>query len=399
MAGVVLLDSEFVDAAMLKDSPHFFQKQLGNAKQLENAKCYCRPDHPIDMVVRQLHSGRILASWPGSLESHAPDCPFLGQSNAVPTQQVIEKLPVPIPHELAYRDGWVYGASATKGRDGVTNRTVDLQWLLAELWQSSLLSSWSPQWRRDWFFIKRRLMRAAGRMVVNAESLGLHLHVVEPFNSNRKIEINQEWEAFVAPLASAPFNLVGSAEGQAFRIGLVLGELNSARMVQGTWVLQLRNHFEEFGLVPEAAASIDSRLTSKLQQLSFGGAFRPVVLMCVALDDLGLFHVLDMTLMEVGSRWLPGTLNIEKEIAHELVERGYEVHITKAHKWGGGVPYLICRKGMNMPWTAIYTYATSMSPLKMQQYQTKMLSEPVNLGRKCLFVGYDHPIQKILTGL
>lgn len=356
MAAVVLLDSEFVDAAMLKDSPHLYQKQLGNAKQLESAKCYCRPDHPIDMVVRQLQSGRILASWPGSLESHATGCPFLGQSAVAPLLQISEKLPVALKHELTYRDGWMFGAAVNSREEG-TNRPVDLQWLIAELWRASLLSSWSPEWRRDWTFIKRRVMHAAGGMVVNTESLGSHLHVVEPYKANKKAEINQEWNAFVAPLARAPFNLVGHADGQEFRTGLVLGELNSARMAQGTWVLQLRNHFEEFGLVPEAAASIDSRLTSKLQQLSFGGQFRPVVLMCVALDDLGLFHVLDMTLMEVGSRWLPGTLNIEKDITHVLADDGYEIHITKAHKWGGGLPYLICRKGMNMPWIAIYTYA------------------------------------------
>ena len=399
MAGVVLLDSEFVDARMLKDRPDLFQGQLGKAKRLENAKCYCVPDHPIDMVVRQLQNGRILASWPGSLKSHAPECPFWGQSVLAPALQVGGNSIPQQQCEIVYRDGWTFGSVSALNRGSEAQVQVDLQWLLAELWQSSMLNSWSPEWRRDWSLIKRRIASAAERMTVNAESLGLHLHVVESFTAKKKSVINNEWDGFVAPLVGAPFNLVEGADGQQFKIALVLGELNSARISHGTWVLQLRNHFEVFGLVPEASASIGSRLTSKLQQLSFGAQFRPVVMMCVAVDDLGLFHVLDMTLMEVGSRWLPGTLNIEKDLVQFLVESGYEIHITKAHKWGGGLPYLICRKGMRQPWIAIYTYATSMSLLKVQQYQTKMLSDPVNIRRKCVFVGYDHPIHKMLAGL
>ena len=385
--------------AALKERPDLFQKQLGMAKQIDNAKCFCQPNDPIAMVVRQLKTGRILATWPGTLQSHAKECPFFGQSAIVPMHQHRDEVVNRKKAQLIYRDGWVFGSSSLQTKPSDECVQVDLRWLLEELWQASLLNSWRSEWRRDWSFIKRRVTSAASSMMINDESLALHLHVVEPFSVAKKSEINQEWDTFVTPLVEAPFNLVESPKRQHFRIGLVLGELSSARLVQGTWVLQLRHHFEEFGLVPEAVASIDSRLTSKLQQMSFGVPHRPVVMMCIAVDDLGLFHVLDMTLMEVCSRWLPGTLNIEKELVRILIERRFEFHITKGHKWGGGLPFLICRNEDGKPWNAIYTYSTSTSPVKVQQYQTKMLTAPINAGRKCIFVGYDHPIEKMLSGL
>ncbi|WP_165572405.1 DUF1173 family protein [Comamonas thiooxydans] len=400
MSVMVLLDAEYVDARLVKEMPHLFQMQLKNAKQLGRAKCYCNPMQPLDMVVRQLQGGRVLASWPGTVEQHAEGCPFHG-SRIQGYQELSSCRPRDLYKEacFCYREGWMFGAKRTRVQGAVSKVDIDLSWLLSELWQSSLLSSWHKGWTRDWSFIKKRLMRAADELQVNGEGLTTYLHVVETFAQSKRESINKEWDKFLAPLAAAPFNLGGRAGGEPFQTALVLGELNCIRLVQGTWVLTLRNHSAEFGLVPEAAAAIDSRLTSKLQQLSFGGQFKPVVLMCVAMDDLGLIHVLDLTVMEVASRWLPASLRIEKELVSRLVQDGFEFHLTKGHKWGAGIPLLICRNGSNRPWVAVYSYATTMSPLKLQQYQTKMASEAVNIRRKCAFVGYDHPIQELISGL
>ena len=397
MSVMVLLDDEYVDASLVKESPQLFQRQLEKAKNYSSAKCCCDPLHPIEMVVRQLQAGRILASWPGTLELHAKECPFSSArqvSSDARVEPVAQKTKKP---ELFYRDGWEFGVAGVAQEQ--VKIDVDLQWILAELWQSAMLSTWRDGWVRDWAFIRQRLVKAASRMQINAGRLADHLYVIEPFAFHKKHKINEEWGNFIAPMEKQPFNFGAGKGVQPFQTSLVVGELSSARMLNGTWVLKLRSHSADFGLVPEAAAAIDSRLTSKLQQLSFGGQYRPVVMMCVAMDDLGLIHVLDMTLMEVTSRWLPATLKLEKEMLSALIEKGCEVHVSKGHRWGAGVPLLVGRRDPSQSWFAIYSYATAMSPLKLQQYQSKMISDAVNIGRKCLFVGYDHPIQKVLAAL
>ena len=161
MSVMVLLDDEYVDAGLVKDKPHLFQVQLERAKRLANAKCCCDPLHPLDMVVRQLPAGRILASWPGTVELHAGSCPF--RSLRPPSTQTSGSNCSKEQHKpvaFYYREGWMYGERPAIVQKSETKVDVDLPWLLSELWQSSLLSSWHKGWVRDWTIIKKRLMRA-----------------------------------------------------------------------------------------------------------------------------------------------------------------------------------------------------------------------------------------------
>ena len=397
MSVMVQLDREYVEAEMVRDRPAMFQAQLSNAKSHSNAKCLCNPDRPIQMVVRKLTTGYILASWPGSLESHRPFCPFLGvaalKHSEADTNELEEK---PEQVQIIYRDGWFSDIDIRASLAGPCEQ-VSIDWLLGEIWQSSQLSSWRQGWTRDWAFVSERIQKASKHQHVNGSALSEHMYVVETFSQKRKNVINKAWGDFVGKLEEHPFNYSMEAGQGGFRTGLVLGELTSAQRSQGTWVLKLKNHYADFGLVPEAVQAIDPRLASKLQQLSIAEEEKPVVLLCVAIDDLGLLHVLDMSLMEVGRNWIPATLKIEKELIALMLASKFDLHVTKSHKWGGEEPYVVIRKGEGRRWERLFTYPDSMNALKLQQYRTKLSLDEQKFGRINKLVGYADPMQNVVV--
>ena len=397
MSVMVQLDREYVEAEMVRDRPTLFQVQLSNAKAHSNAKCFCNPDKPINMVVRKLITGYILASWPGSLESNRPFCPVLGvaavkhaASDMNEQDESLEQV------QIVYRDGWFSDTDIRAFLPGPCEQ-VTIDWLLGEIWQSSQLSSWRQGWTRDWAFVTERILKASKHQHVNGAALSEHLYVVETFSQKRKNAINKAWDDFIGKLEEQPFRY-SMEEGQGgFRTGLVLGELTSAQRSQGTWVLKLKNHYADFGLVPEAVQAIDPRLASKLQQLSIAEEEKPVVLLCIAIDDLGLLHVLDMSLMEVGRYWLPATLKIEKELLEVLLASKFDLHVTKSHKWGGEEPFVVIRKGEGRHWERLFTYPDSMNALKLQQYRTKLNLDERKFGRINKLVGYADHINKVVV--
>lgn len=394
---IVTLDGEFVDAAKAHNEPNLYQAEMHRAKQLGNAKCLCVTDAPIGLVVRKLGRGHILAAWPGTVENHSEGCPFRGEHRpAITANRELNQKLKNDAQELIYRSGWRSDDRLDQGSSDGNITNVDLTWLLSELWQESMLSAWKHGWRRDWSFVKSRLLKVAAQKVVNRASLASRLYVPSTFKAIRKAEINAVWSGFLKPLKQRPFTYSVDDSQPPYFTSLVIGELGSIAWTSGTWVIRLRNHSSEFGLVPEAAETIDPRLTSKLQQLSVGGKCRPVVALCVAIDHLGLLHVLDMAILKVSSLWLPASLPIEHELIDALIKHGHEFHITKGHRWGAGAPYLVCKHPSQTQWISVFTYGSSMSTLKLQQYRTKVDAESAKLGRINRFVGHADAINKVL---
>ncbi|MEQ6436291.1 DUF1173 family protein [Comamonas sp. w2-DMI] len=398
MSYIVALDGAFVEAALAQRQPQLYQSEMLQAKRKKNARCLCDGAKQLQLVVRKLSGGYILAAWPGTAALHVSGCPFGGTYKATYAPRDDTDSKQDEHHHLMYRNGWRSDEWLHQAISDVSQTHVDLNWLLSEIWQSALLSSWKPGWGRDWSFVRHRLLKAAKNMVVNRVAVARHLFVPDTFSQARKAELNNAWKDFIMPLLQNPFSYSPDDSQSPYATSLVIGELASVAWTSGTWVLRVRNHFEEFGLVPEAAEAIDPRLTSKLQQLSFGSQYRPVVALCVAIDHLGLVHVLDMALLEVSSRWLPASLPIERELVESLVQSGHELHVTKDHKWGSGVPYLICKLPHNSEWIRVFTYSDAMGAQKLQQYRTKIHAQSVKMRRMTKFVGHADAINNLLCG-
>lgn len=388
MTSMVQLEGAYCDATAVHERPHLFQSEMSVAKKMSSARCLCLAESPLRLVVRKLSDGLILAAWPGTVELHSGGCPFKGSHRRSSNGEELTHAQVDDPNSLRYRGSWLWNGQGGVSK-GPGQVEISLHWLLGEMWQSAQLSSWRPGWRRDWGFVRSRLMNAALRIDVNGEPLDARVYIPEIFEPLKKAQINAAWENFYGGLSNQPFNPAFEAKGHAFMTGLVVGELAYAARAQGAWVLRIKNHFSEFGLLDGVIAMIDPRLSSKLQQLSLSKRkYNPIVAMCVAVDDLGLLHVVDLTLMEVSRRWLPAVLNVECELVEKLIASGHEIHITKNHRWGGGQPYLVCKAEAASNWVSIYTYSNVISSQKLQQYRTKVDAISRGKGRECRFYGY-----------
>lgn len=396
MTELVSLSGECVPSHQVHSRPLEFQKLLRAAKELGSAVCLCRNDVVLKLVVRQHQFGLALAAWPGTIEMHANSCPFHGARPGEAIGQTDEEDQQLMIH-ITYRDGWCNSDSYSQKLQSDKLSDVTLDWMLGEIWERTQLSSWRGSWSRDWYSMRRRITETAASMEINFQPLADKLYVIEPYSSKRKVEINTAWEMFTSPLKEAPFSTSNCQIGGAYNTGLVLGELHSAELSSGTWVLRLKNHYEQFGVVPEAVERIGARLASKLQQLTFGAEYCPVALMCVAVDPLGLVHVLDMCLMEVGACWLPASIPVEVALTRALVELKFDFVVTKGHKWGRGKPYIYCKKRNGSEWVSIYSYSDVMTQTKLQQYRSKVRIENEYEGRNTAFVGYADSISKVLA--
>ncbi len=378
----VLAAGQSVEAAAVRHHPLYFQTVLQFArKQYGSALCGCVTPH-LKLVIRERNSKLFLAAWPNEADKHAADCPFFseqasGASGYTPEaiQDHGDHTRLELAHALLQEPKRSPAERAEPQRSpGDARPSLHLWGLLHFLWSRAGLNRWYPGWSRDWGFVRHALRGAAHATQVATGSLQQSLYVPPPWNSKKKAEIEDHWQAFLAPLVRNPR---GSGKVAS---GFVIGEVRALECEPGgSAVILLRHHAPEFfldRLVVANVARYSHRGWSALKRLEVdlsGKKPQVVAALRVEATKAGRMVVVEGVLMRVSARYVPVNSSYEDLLATILVEQDREfvrpLHYDNHGTW---LPHFVLRDvegegGTRGTPYALQVYGASIAPFQKER--------------------------------
>lgn len=244
--GRVSVAGATVPLAVLRSRPERFTARFDRARHTVGyAVCECTdPGQPL--VIRRRGAVFHLACWPHRGHHHHPGCAFFrpdpaltGRSgyhlNAVRETEHGTWLRMRDPLELrsaAATDGAPRPRAGTPG-GGAAQDTMSLLGVLHYLWEHARLNIADDE-TSSWTECRRRLVDAAGDIVLNGTALGCALHVVAPYRPSTATDT-------AAELASFRRRLGHHENTELIRRGLILGEIKQIDPTRYGHAVRLRH--------------------------------------------------------------------------------------------------------------------------------------------------------------
>lgn len=310
------------------DAKHL-QQELKRAHKKNQSFCYCRPGHPIPLVVKHYNGDSEasfygLALWPDTNFEHEPECFFFDKhsDDATSAHEGDDK---PAFEELAGGKSRAYldtalsiinknmrAIEARKTAESKTptrrRRANDLT-LLLKLWRQAGLNVFKGN-TRTWYQAVFALLRAAGQLVINknGESLSDYLLIGASSSDKAGIEHNQA--------------VLQRAQSGYTRL-FVIGRLRGYTRDKTRQMLSLK----DFGGLPRISTTIEQLdlcfdRDSELKQLSTQDDTDIIVIACIEPSSNAWWTTHHLHVIATNKSLLPISNLAEKNFADYLVDEG-----------------------------------------------------------------------------
>ncbi|WP_169719727.1 DUF1173 family protein [Novosphingobium acidiphilum] len=272
--------------------------------------CQCRTDVALPLYIARRNGSLVLARMPGTGALHDPECDHFDA-----------------PRELNGL-GAVEGRAVKEGEDGITElslgfplkrgparaapealtsdkpslksngQKLSMRGLLHVLWDQAQLTRWHPRMagKRDWFVVRRELLKAADGCVAKRDNLAHRLFIPERWSDREKDAIARRQHETLGPVRmSRDAMMIVIGEVKEIKPGM-RGERIVLRHL-GNWSLSLD---------PEMTTRFYKRFEVELALWdAHGDKGRLIIAASFALNKAGYADICEVALMPVTETWLP----------------------------------------------------------------------------------------------
>ncbi|SDD68941.1 DUF1173 family protein [Actinokineospora iranica] len=322
--GYLRLADQTVATAAVRQAPDRYTRLFEAARnQVGHARCLCRIDEVVRLVIR-CRSGRYhLANWPSGGHQHAPDCPWFRAASSLSGRSAYadaiadddDGTSIRLSSPLVIRGASAGGATTTgrgsTGREPTAARgAVGLLGLVHYLWEAARLNVWSPQaGRRHWPDCHDLLREQARDCRINHLPLAGTLWIVPPFRPADAHRINTAWERYFARLA---------VTGTSRRRSLLLGEIRALEPTTHSIRVKLAHQrtplYAPKALVDRVRRSYPAAFTAQAAQTNR----RRVLLGLIEHSPRGHAVLVDFAAMLTTATYLPADSSHEADMADAL---------------------------------------------------------------------------------
>lgn len=326
--------------------PHLFASHLHTARvHFGNALCECRAPS-LKLQIRE-RSGKLhLAAWPGQGGVHAFHCPFYSARDraASSVEGFSEgqdgRIRVKYVSPLA-----VAGQAPRDPKPEPVPGTARMWALLHHLWMESGLNRWYPGWRRDWGLARHLLLREASEVEIEDTSLDRILYIPRVFTDRSKKDIDQEWQAFVRPLA------VDSRGQITVRSAFVLGVVRTLTQSKNGYQVTLQQHAASIFIPENVCRSLSQRSRRGWSEALLmdgrteAAKAKVVVMLRVQANRNAMLVAVDAVMMRATKNLIPSNTGQEDALATALLESASEfIRPLSFEQRHGDLPTFILRQ-------------------------------------------------------
>lgn len=263
------------------------------------------------LYIARRHGHHVLARWPGTGASHAPECDhyeapdFLTGLGQVKGSAIIEdedtgETDLRFAFPLSRGPARAAPSALTNDKPSITStgQRLSMRGLLHFLWDRAQLTHWHPKMagKRNWFVVRRALLGAAQSCRARGESLAQSLYIPEVLKIDHKDEIAARRRAELAPVYASRETIM-----------LVIAEIKTIQEARFGEKIVLR-HLPDWPFVLDTvmARRFHKRFAAEQQLWSaIGEEGHLVMAASFGLSQAGLPEVIEISVMPVNAQWLP----------------------------------------------------------------------------------------------
>jgi hypothetical protein len=317
----------------VKDAPGFADAIVWAHEERLRPRCLCRSDsngQGIEMYVARLVDGYIVKRMPNTGSQHATACPSyeplaefsgLGQllGSAIVENPATGETTLKLDFSMSKlpRRSASPAAASTSSSVVTQGHKLSLRALLHYLWDQAELTHWKPGFggRRNWFTVRKHLLRAAENKFVRDRTLKASLYIPEVFSVDQRdalyLSRAQQW-ARATHQEGSPQNLM-----------LMIAEVKEITSTRF-------GHKAVIKHIPDQAFMLDEQLYRRMGRrfasvLSLWAAcedMHMVIIATFSVSDAGIPNVVELFLMPVTQHWLPIENGFEKQLLDRLASDG-----------------------------------------------------------------------------
>lgn len=284
--------------------------------------CLVQGDGPA-LYIALARGQYILKRLPYSGPLHAPHCEHyepppelsgLGQVSGSAIREELETQTTTLSLDFALTKGRSRQPAAVSEVEHESVRSdgtkLTMRGLMHFLMDEAGLTRWTPAMagRRNWYVVRRELLKAASSKMTKGQPLPALLHIPESFNLDRAEEIQQRQRESLAPLSestSARMILLGEVKAmEDARYGkcLVVKHMPDAKLM----------------MTDDLHTHLVSRFAHQLQIWSQLEVSHLVMLATISRSAQGVLSIEAACLMNVNEHWLPFESLFEWELLNTL---------------------------------------------------------------------------------
>jgi hypothetical protein len=316
-----------------KDEPGFVEAMVWAHQERLRPRCLCRPDadgQGIEMYVARFVDGYIVKRMPNTGSQHATTCPsyepsaeFSGLGQLLGSAIVENPTTGETTLKLDFSMSKLPGRSASPAGASVSSSVatqghkLSLRALLHYLWDQAELTHWKPSFggRRNWFTVRKHLLRAAENKFMKGHTLKASLYIPEVFSVDQRDALHlrrtQQWAR------------ASHQEGSPQHLMLMIAEVKEITPTRF-------GHKAVIKHIPDQAFMLDEQLNRRIGRrfasvLSLWGAcedLHMVIIATFSVSDAGTPNVVELYLMPVTQHWLPIESGFEKQLVDRLASDG-----------------------------------------------------------------------------
>ena len=296
--------------------------------------CQCRPDVALPFYIARRSGALFVARMPGTGTLHDPECDHfeapgdLSGLGSVDGRAVKENedgtatmLSLGFPLKRGPARAAPDALTSDKPSLKSTGQKLSMRGLLHVLWDRAQLTRWHPRMagRRDWWIVRRELLKAADGCVAKGDNLARRMFVPEPWRERDKDAIAARQHETLAQVRLSHDTMM-----------IVVGEVKTITPSPRGERIQLR-HLGTFGLSmdPEMTKRFYKRFENELALWQADADHGHLIIAAnFSMNAAGLPEICDVALMPVSAEWLPYESMVERQLLRQAVED--QRHFVKA---------------------------------------------------------------------